>query len=451
MPSTPRSIVASAARGAITILVACLLVGAAGGSVAAAATGPARVRDIRAQGSSNPSWLTRVGSVLYFVASDGVHGAELWRSDGTRAGTRMIRDIRVGPTSSGPRLLTAVRGKLYFLARDGQHGRELWTSDGTRAGTRMVRDLTPGQDGSDLHALRAVGNRLFFLRTIATPRPASNSGPGLDPGPILNVTVWTSDGSATGTRRVHGPSRSTRSSDIGPPVATAGSRYYFMDGNDLRWTDGQASRQVDLGSVLWLTRLATVGSDLYVVGQNAADRLSLWRTRGTPTTTLKLATLPKGDPVPLLWPFGDGLAVLRGPGWSRLWVSDGTTAGTRLVADVGPSQEDWWLSSAVARGKLHFTTDHEIENQHVWRSDGTSAGTTPFLAISADSLTRVARSLVFVSDGQLWTSDGTADGSQAVSSFAGRVEPRDLIAVGSRLFFTASDPAHGRELWSFVP
>jgi ELWxxDGT repeat protein len=38
-----------------------------------------------------------------------------------------------------------VGGKLFFTAGDGVHGRELWTSDGTEAGTVLVKDIKPGK------------------------------------------------------------------------------------------------------------------------------------------------------------------------------------------------------------------------------------------------------------------------------------------------------------------
>ncbi|MFP2964136.1 hypothetical protein ACLEPN_42115 [Myxococcus sp. 1LA] len=40
---------------------------------------------------SQPRNLTRVGSRVFFVADDGVHGAELWRTDGTEKGTERVR------------------------------------------------------------------------------------------------------------------------------------------------------------------------------------------------------------------------------------------------------------------------------------------------------------------------------------------------------------------------
>ena len=47
-------------------------------------------------------------------------------------------------TTSGPSSLTGVGGTLFFTADDGIHGRELWKSDGTRAGTVLVKDIHPG-------------------------------------------------------------------------------------------------------------------------------------------------------------------------------------------------------------------------------------------------------------------------------------------------------------------
>ena len=83
---------------------------------------------------------------LYFSANDRTHGYELWRSDGTEAGTVIVKDIYPGRDWSEPASLTDVGDTLYFDAYDGIHGHELWTSDGTAAGTVMVKDIYPGKD-----------------------------------------------------------------------------------------------------------------------------------------------------------------------------------------------------------------------------------------------------------------------------------------------------------------
>ena len=88
--------------------------------------------------------------MLYFAANDGTNGNELWRTDGTVAGTQMVRDLFTGtysvnyqnfPNSSNPTQLTNVGGKLFFTARNGVAGVELWTSDGTSAGTTLVKNI----------------------------------------------------------------------------------------------------------------------------------------------------------------------------------------------------------------------------------------------------------------------------------------------------------------------
>jgi ELWxxDGT repeat protein len=105
---------------------------------------------------------TAVGGTLFFRAWDAAHGVELWKTDGTQAGTALVLDAVPGPDSSDPLELKAAGGRLWFSARDGLHGRELWTSDGTAAGTRRVEDLAPGPSSSSPGRLTVAGDHLFF-------------------------------------------------------------------------------------------------------------------------------------------------------------------------------------------------------------------------------------------------------------------------------------------------
>jgi ELWxxDGT repeat protein len=98
---------------------------------------------------SFPSHLTDVRGTLYFSADDGVHGKELWKSDGTAAGTVLVADIRPGPGSPYPERLTDVGDTLYFEADDGTHGDELWKSDGSPEGTVLVKDIRHGSQSSE--------------------------------------------------------------------------------------------------------------------------------------------------------------------------------------------------------------------------------------------------------------------------------------------------------------
>ena len=86
---------------------------------------------------------------VFFTADRSPVGRELWVTDGTQAGTHLVKDIYPGGASSYPVHLTNVGGTLIFFADDGMHGFEPWKSDGTEAGTVMVKDVVPGLAGSN--------------------------------------------------------------------------------------------------------------------------------------------------------------------------------------------------------------------------------------------------------------------------------------------------------------
>ena len=82
-------------------------------------------------------------AVQYFSASDGISGPALWKTDGTSAGTVLVKDINPGVNGSRPGGFAVFNGVLYFSANDGSNGSELWKTDGTAAGTQLVKDINP--------------------------------------------------------------------------------------------------------------------------------------------------------------------------------------------------------------------------------------------------------------------------------------------------------------------
>ena len=99
---------------------------------------------VHTQDSYPTGFATLADGSVVFSADDGVHGRELWRTDGTAEGTLQIADVVPGLRSSEPDLIESVGREAYFTAWNVFGGREVWRTDGTAKGTRRVA----GRDGA---------------------------------------------------------------------------------------------------------------------------------------------------------------------------------------------------------------------------------------------------------------------------------------------------------------
>jgi ELWxxDGT repeat protein len=172
---------------------------------------------------------TKAGGKLFFRATDGVHGIELWVSDGTEQGTHVVRDINPGPDSGYGYNLVALRDFLCFTAYSPDYGYELWRSDGTEGGTYLVKDTWPGPSSGWPTVTVYAQGRIYFR---------GNDG-------VYGPEVWTSDGTPEGTFRL---------TDI---VPGPGGSYpiYFADANGLLLF---AADDGILGGELWAIPLLPV-------------------------------------------------------------------------------------------------------------------------------------------------------------------------------------------------
>jgi ELWxxDGT repeat protein len=292
--------------------------------------------------SPTPDATVLLNGTRLIVASDRLHGRELWRGNGSPASWSLVRDIHPGP-ASGFASLTALQlqvldGRVYFAADDGQHGIELWSSDGTTAGTRLVKDINAGAGHAlDPFWVQAVQGQLFF---------------GADDG-VHGRELWRSDGSAAGTRLLTdiypGPSSSQAA-----PLAVVNNRVVIQandgtHGAELWWSDSRQS-----GAQLLLDLNPGPASATPCAGSQPCSFIA--RTIGTMTF----------------------LSATNGQQGAELWRTDGTAAGTVLVKDIKPGVEGSYPADfAEHLGALHFTAIGASGAREPWLSDGTAQGTNP--------------------------------------------------------------------------
>ncbi len=295
--------------------------------------------------------LVNGNGTLYFTSMDKTYGLELWKSNGTSTGTVLVKDIRPGINGSEITSLVYWNGNVYFDASDGSvAGRELWKSNGTAQSTMMVKDIVAGAFGSYPGSFKLFNGALYFAAT-----GSYNEGESYQ---YQDYELWKTDGTAQGTVLVK---------DIAP--GSYGS---------------YPSQFTVVNSTLFFTadhdRTTATG---HIAGE-------LWKSDGTAQGTVLVKDIAPGTagsvPVELTAVNGNLFFAADKEGVTdgfqtpnrALWKSNGTAQGTVLVKDVAPMAGDSYPTHLTAvNGTLLFVADENgrISRPKLWKTDGTTQGT----------------------------------------------------------------------------
>jgi ELWxxDGT repeat protein len=373
--------------------------------------GTSLVRDIfPGSTTSNLGNLTVVGNTVFFSATDGTNGKELWKTDGTSAGTVLVRDIRPGASDSDPARLVNVNGTLFFRANDGDKGAELWKSDGTSNGTVLVRDIFPGvyTNGNGTYGNR--GNPEFLTNLAGKLVFSANDSTGTE--------VWASDGTSNGTVQLLDIQPGAGASNPRDFTPVGGVAYFrasnTANGNELWRTNGTSAgtflvRNIATGAASSSpVSLTNVNGTLFFAADDGTNGLELWQSNGTSAGTAIVRDIVGGSGAsnPGALTNVNGTLFFRasdGTNGVELWRSNGTSAGTFLVRDLFVGSYSYPVSLTNVNGTLFFGADRDANGNDLFKSDGTSVGTV----LVKDFTTQSGRHLIgFNANGQFFFSGG---------------------------------------------
>ena len=351
------------------------------------------LKDINENGSSNPTFKVLLGDEIYFTANDGIHGNELWKTDGTESGTVMVADITPGLNGTNMGDLMVMNGTFYFESYTSEYGWELfkWNSE---IGLELVKDIFPGENtyglpnGSYPTLFIEFEGHIYF-----TARDSYNTGSG-------NYELWKTDGTENGTimvRDINGDDSSSLVSQLivyeDIIIFTANNG---VNGTELWRTDG-----TELGTFMVKDINPGIGTSysgqfisfdglIYFSAQNSSYNIELWKTDGTSEGTSLVVDIKQGygSSSPSSFTILNNnlyFSAADAEHGMELWTTDGTADGTSLVKDIclGPCDSQY-LDDAMSMGATYSHDGHDYfvfaGNDNVygfepWITDGTEEGT----------------------------------------------------------------------------
>jgi ELWxxDGT repeat protein len=369
---------------------------------------------------SNPGYIGEVNNGFIFYASSVQTGDELWFSDGTNSGTKLVKDIYPGPTGSRfNTFFVKIKSNWFFVAKLAGFQWSLWKTDGTESGTIKLIDLgSIPTSGFSQILMAANGDYLFFTFD----------------DPFDGKELWKSDGTVSGTKRVK---------DINPSA-----------GSDP-------------------TGFTSFNNKMYFFADDGINGLELWNSDGTDTGTKLVKDIYPGgvgsinNSFPSLMVFKNKLyfgAQGEHDEGIELYVTDGTMKGTTLFLDInkGLGASSYPALLLATGTKLFFRANDGINGAEPWISDGTISGTKLLKDIYlgpdgslAATASEIGNNIVFnaqslASGNEPYITDGTTNGTKILKEInKGKLNSytSTKVNIGNKWYFTATDSLTGTELW----
>jgi ELWxxDGT repeat protein len=349
--------------------------------------------------NSSPRDLFVFNNAVYFFAKTAAHGVELWKSDGTLDGTVEVKDINPGADNGYNDNYTsffANNNILYFDATDGTNGVELWKTDGTN--TAMVKDINSGAPSSNAENFTALGTEVLFSATDATNGTELWKTDGTTTVLVQNIASGAN--SSSPSQFVLFQNKIFFAASTGSGVFAQGG-LYSTDGNSVILV-----KSFGIGGSATLLSLSVILNNKLVfsaltIGASGTG-LQVWASDGTTAGTTAITNLNTSNPIgagAIILPdifsagangdyhthsFNNKIFFIADDGThgAELWITDGTQAN--IVKDINPGADS---SLGIGSGQFaaswfytantfYFSANDGTHGNELWKTDGTGANTS---------------------------------------------------------------------------
>lgn len=399
--------------------------------------------------------LSVIGNVALFANYDSIHGNELWRTDGSKEGTHLLKDILSGKSGSYPEGFISFRNKIFFKGAPDGRKYQLMETDGTAPGTKLTSGFP---SGASLESIVPVANeRLFLVASLADYSTSLLTYQG--EGVITEIANFGFNTYGVGFR-------------VDRYVVNSGIFYFIVTaaGNDVWRSDGTMEGTRKLGDFNEIQSLSMAGNKIYIVEKGPYPDPTLYLKTIDPLTGASelMKALPNQSLKPVaLIPYKDRMMFnpLDASTGREFWTTDGTVQNTVLLKDIAVGAESsieeatWVFHNDI----FYFTAASTDGGLELWRTDGTSEGTQSVSDIVPGVLSSKPYSLTSCGDRlyftaythdtgyEIWSTDGTASGTRLeidVNKGEMYSNPYGYTLLNDQLLFFATTATSGVQLWS---
>ncbi len=385
------------------------------------------LRTFETKGYENKESFSSINETLLFSASNERNNEELWITNGTKDGTKLLKELFLGSNPSSPKHFFKHQDKVYFTANNAKSESELWQTDGSLNGTKLIKKIGSFANSKIDVKYAALGKSLTM--SVVVDNKNQHTVYGIIENGFKSIATFNINDFQNRIGVVNGELYVKKQLNPQEEVLCK------LGINTNQQKDIIVKNNLGIySSVLsffeWNGRFISVANDgingleLFEVKNNQYTLIKNIQEKGVgsnPSSFRKLGTQ-------------FSFFTLPNSQQTELWISDGSSANTKQVYSFN-LEEDETIDGVISMNQLLYFFKRNFNQYEFWQSNGTEKGTKLLKTIKIKDF----KDKIAIEDFKV----------KKVKSDIQQYYPISIIQNQGKLYFNLFTESAGNELWTY--